>query len=55
MSDHFGVLALLDVHAACLGPAGQRVLRERRQALARLRDQESLVEQQVVREMQRLV
>ena len=52
--DHFGVPALLDVHAAYLGTFGERVVRDRRQALARLRDQQSLVEQQVVREMHRV-
>ena len=54
LSDHFGVLALLDVSAAHLGRTGQGVVRDRRQALTRLRDQESLAELQVAREMLRI-
>ena len=54
MSDHFGVFALLDVHAVYRGASGQRAIRDRRQILGRVRDQESLAEQQVVREMHRV-
>ena len=54
LSNHFGVLALLDVHGVYRGTSGQRPIRERRQALGRLRDQESLAEQQQVREMHRV-
>ena len=54
LSDHFGVFALLDVHAVYRGASGQRAIRDRRQILGRVRDQESLAEQQVVREMHRV-
>ena len=54
LSGHFGVLALLDVHSVYKGASGQRAIRERRQALGRLRGQESLAEQQEVREMHRV-
>ena len=54
LSDHFGVIALLDVHKAHLGHSGVRVVRDRRSALAGMRDQESMAERQVMQEMQRV-
>ena len=42
------------MHAVYKGASGQRAIRERRQALGRMRDQESLAEQQEVREMHRV-
>ena len=35
LSDHFGVLALLDVNDVYKGTSGQKIIRERRQALGR--------------------
>ena len=48
------MLALLDVNDVYKGTSGQKVIRDRRQALGRLRDQESLSEQQLVRETHRV-
>ena len=54
LSDHFGLLGLVDVHEAYSGTAGTAAPRERRKALGRQRDEEALVEQRWVLERQRL-
>ena len=54
LSDHFGVLALLDVHGSYVGRAGVKVPRERRRALGHLRDEEALSESRIVSERRRI-
>ena len=54
LSDHFGVLGFLDVHKAYVGGSGTVVVRDRRAALARLRDREHLSEVQHCKERERV-
>ena len=54
LSDHFGVLGLVDVHSDYSGRAGAAAARGRRQEVGRRRDQELLVEQQTALERQRV-
>ena len=57
LSDHFGLLGFLDVHKAygvCLGASGTAVVRDRRAALARVRDREHLSEVQHCKERERV-
>ena len=53
LSDHFGVLALVDVHQSHLGRAGAVAARERNKALAQLRNETALAESHLVRERAR--
>ena len=54
LSDHFGVLAMLDAHRAHLGQAGGASVRERNRALAQFRQDAALAESHLVRERARL-
>ena len=54
LSDHFGLLGLVDVHSDFSGRAGSGAIRVRRQEVGRQRDTEVLVELQTVRERQQV-